>query len=333
MVDLAGVLRCISVADVERQIAVNNVEDIKNIELDARAEIARKVGRILSASNNPADQKAAIELARVLAEDVAVTVREALSKELRTCMFLPQDLISIVAKDIEQVSMPFLVASEAVDDDFLEEIVRSCGDSHQEAIAMRKDLSEALSFAISDVGCYDAVDKLTANVGADMSMRSYKRVLERFPEEISLMEKLATRADLPVEIIESLVFKVSQAFGQILIEKFGISRDYTSYLVSLANRQVFSRTLEISPLPEIKNYLTQLNAKHGLGSDILLTYLQNNNLRLFTMSLSVLLDKPYEHVEDLVSSGDKKVMARLLDSTGFSKSVIGVLLISYERLA
>ena len=314
-------------------MAVNDVEELKNIEMESRAEIARKVGRILSSAAEPADQKAAMELAKVLAEDVAVSVREALSKELRACIFLPQDLVATISKDIEQVSMPFLVSSEAVDDAFLEEIVRSCGDSHQEAVAQRNGLSEAVAFAIADVACVGAVDKLAENETAEMGLRSFERVVQRFPEDMSLMEKLATRADLPIEIIESLVFKVSQAYGELLFKKFDVSRDYASYLVSLANRQVFSRTLEISPLPEIKNYLSQLHAQHGLGSDVLLTYLQNNNLRLFTMSLAVLLDKPYEQLESLVASRDKKVLARILESTGFSKSVIGVLLISYERLA
>lgn len=311
---------------------MNSVDDLKNIELDARAEIARKVGLILSSSKNVADQKAALELARVLAEDVAVAVREALSRELRSCIFLPNDLIATISKDIEQVSMPFLVASAAIDNTFLEEIVRSCGDSHQEAVAMRQGLAEAVSFAISDVGCQEAVDKLAGNQTADLSRRSFDRVIQRFPEEMSLMEKLASRADLPVEVVESLVLKVSQAYGEILINKFKVSRDYSSYLVSLANRQVFSRTLEISPLPEIRNYLVQLHARHGLGSDILLTYLQNNNLRLFTMSLSVLLDQKFEQIEQLIASRDKKILARILESIGFSKSVIGVLLISYERL-
>lgn len=311
---------------------MNDVEEIKSLETESRAEIARKVGRILSSSQDLADQKAAMELARVLAEDVAVTVREALSRELRSCIFLPQDLVATISKDIEQVSMPFLVASQAVDDAFLEEIVHSCGDSHQEAIAMRKGLSEAVSFAISDIGCHEAVNKLSGNDTADMSKRSFDRVVDRFPDDVGLMEKLASRSDLPVELVERLIFKVSQAFGQILIEKFNVSQDYSSYLVSLANRQVFSRTLESSPLPEIRNYLEQLHQRHGLGSDVLLTYLQNNNLRLFTTSLSILLSKPYEQIEQIVAKRDKKVLARLLDSTGFSKSVIGVLLISYERL-
>ncbi len=312
---------------------MNDVEELKSIEKESREEIARKVGKILSSSSNPADQKAAIELARTLAEDVAVTVREALSRELRSCIFLPKDLVQTIAKDIEQISMPFIVASEAVDDDFLEEIVRSCGATHQEAVAQRKSLSEAVSFAISDVGCLEAVDTLAGNENADMSKRSFDRVVERFPEETSLMEKLATRADLPSEIFESLVFKVSQAFGKLLVEKFHVSSDYSSYLVSLANRQVFSRTLEMSPLAEIENYLRQLYKHDGLGSDVLLTYLQNNNLRLFTMSLAILVDRSFEQIEPIVASRDKKKLSRLLDATGFSKSVVGVLLISYERLA
>lgn len=312
---------------------MTELSDLKDVEQDARADIARKVGRILSNSRDTTDQKAAVELARVLAEDVAVSVRQALSEELRSCSFLPDGLINTIARDIEQVSMPFLVASDAIDDEFLEEIVRNCGDSHQTAIAMREGLSEVVSFAISDVGCRGAVDTLAGNGTADLSGRSYDRVIERFPEDSSLMEKLASRADLPVEVIESLVFKVSQAFGERLIAGFGISRDYSSYLVSLANRQVFSRTLEVAPLAEIKNYLSQLHSTGGLDANVMLTYLQNNNLRLFTMSLAVLLDRSYEAIEERIATRDKKVLARLLEATGFSKSVIGVLLISYERLA
>lgn len=310
-----------------------DVQDLHNLEQDARRDIARKVGRILSSSEDVTEQKAALELAKALAEDVAVTVREALSQELKSCIFLPKELLSIVATDIEQVSNPFLIASEAMDDDFLEEIVRSCGDRHQEAVARRVGISEAVSFAISNIGCHGAVDQLSANDTAEMSTRSFNRVIERFPQDIGLMEKLASRADLPIEVIEKLVFKVSKQYGELLIGKFGISRDYSSYLVSLVNRQVFSRTLEMSPQAEIENYLSQLHARQNLGSDVLLTYLQNNNLRLFTTSLAVLKGQPYEKIEKLVAKRDKKILARLLESVGFSTAVIGVLLISYERLA
>ena len=312
---------------------MTDIEDLSNLTQEARADIARKVGHILSSSDDVAEQEAALELAKILAEDVAVSVREALSSELKSCIFLPPELLSIVAKDIEQVSNPFLIASAAMNDRLLEEIVRSCGDSHQEAVARRIRISEAVSFAIADVGCRSAVDQLSGNETADMTERSYNRVIDRFPQDISLMEKLASRNDLPVEIVEKLVFKVSKQYGELLIGKFGISRDYSSYLVSLVNRKVFSKALEMSPQAEIENYLLQLHARQNLGSDVLLTYLQNNNLRLFTASLAVIKGQPYDKMEQLVARRDKKIVAQLLEGIGFSKAVIGVLLISYERLA
>lgn len=307
-------------------------DEIKNIELEARAEIAKKVGKILMSSDNHVEKKAAFELAKVLAEDVAVSVREALSRELKQCSFLPRDLLDTVARDIQEISLPFLVAAEALDDDFLEEIVRTCDEAHQQTVAKRKGLSEAVAFAIADVGVKPAVETLAENDTADLSTRSFERVIRRFPEDVSLLEKLAERADLPSEIVESIIFKISQRYGEVLINRFKLSPDYATYLVSLAKRQVFSRALELAPGHEIHNYLSRLHAAGGLDSNLLLTYLQNSNVRLFITSISVLLSKPYAGIEALIMKRDKNVLARLLDAAGFSKSVIGVLLISYERL-
>ncbi|TNE61281.1 MAG: DUF2336 domain-containing protein [Alphaproteobacteria bacterium] len=311
---------------------ITDVEELRSIDLEARVEIARKVGRVLARQNSGDSDRDAIELARLLVEDVAVSVREALSRELKSCNFLPKDIIARLAQDIDQVSMPFLVASQAMDDNILEEIVRSCGDGAQTAIARRNGLSEAVGYAISDVGSQDAVETLVDNDSAFLSERSCARVVDRFPEERSLMEKLASRADLPAALVERVIFKVSKHYGEYLNQKFGLSTDYASYLVSMANRQVFSRTLEMAPLSEIENYLTQLHGMKGLTSDVLLNYLQNSNVRLFTMALSVLMGRPYDVMEMALAKGDKKLLARLLETAGFSKSVIGVLLIAYERL-
>lgn len=311
---------------------MTEVDALKNVGLEAREEVAARVGRILAQDTTGSDREAALELARLLVEDVAVSVREALSRELQRCSFLPKEVLTTLASDIEQVSVPFLIASQAIDDDMLEDIVNNGGDSAQEAVAGRQGLSEAVAFAISDAGCYSSVETLVENETADVSRRSGDRILDRFPQERSLMEKLASRSDLPIELVERIIFKVSRRYGEYMTEKFDLSTDYASYLVSLANRQVFSRLLEMAPHTEVANYLVQLHSVKGLTSDVLLNYLQNGNFRLFTSALSVLLEKPYEAVEERVSKGDKNILARLLEAAGFSRSVIGVLLIAYERL-
>ncbi|WP_417449695.1 DUF2336 domain-containing protein [Kordiimonas sp.] len=313
-------------------VDVWQMQELRSIDLDARVEIARKVGKILARENDGDEKKDALQLAQLLVEDVAVSVRDALAKELRSCSFLPSELLSKLAQDIDQVSMPFLVASQATDDAFLEEIVRNCGSGQQEAIAQRSNLSEAVSFAISDVAGLDAVSNLMNNDTADVSPRSQNRVVDRFREERGLMEKLAARADLSSDVVERIIFKVSKRYGEYLSEKFGLATDYASYLVSMANRRVFSRTMEIAPLNEMQNYLRQLSAVGALTSDVLLTYLQNGNVRLFTMAVAVRLGRPYAVVEAKLVPGNRNIVARLLETAGFSRSVIGVLLIAYDRL-
>ncbi len=308
------------------------INDLRNITLQAREEIARKVGKILASESNASDKEAALELAQTLVEDVAVSVREALANELRICNFLPKDLVSTLANDVDEISLPFLVASQAVNDEFLEDIIKNCGDSAQEAVASRKGISEAVSFAICDTACHSAVDVLVDNETADIAERGSKRVIDRFPADRSLMEKLSERSDFPADLAERVVFKVSKQFGQYLIKRFSISTDYASYLVSIANRQVFTRTLEMAPLAEVENYLKQLRDENALNSDVLLHYMQNNHVRLFTTAIAVLIDKPFSAVEPVLARGDKKILARLLETAGFSKSVVGVLLIAYERL-
>lgn len=311
---------------------MNKMDDLHHIGLKAREEIAGKVGRILAKDSSSTDRGAALELAQLLVEDAAVSVREALSRELQQCSFLPKDIIQKVSLDIEQVSVPFLVASKAVDDEFLEEVVRNCGDIPQEAVASRNGISEAVSFAIADVACQVAVENLVLNDTADLSERSHTRVIERFPQDRSLLEKLTQRSDLPIDVVEKLIFKVSQEFGEYIAERFELTSDYASYLVSLANRHVFVHTLEGASLHEVENYLKQLKTAGGLNSDLLLNFLQNGNVRLFTCSIAVLLDTAYKAVETHIASGDKKILARLLEASGFAKPVVGVLLIAYERL-
>lgn len=307
-------------------------QELRNIGRSARVDIARKVGRILSRRPETSDAEDALALARILVEDASVSVREALSLELRNCSFLPRDIVSTLSRDIEQISLPFLLASEAIDDEFLEQIVRGGDAKAQTVVARRGSLSEAVSYAISDVGELGAVSELVGNNDAEFSERVHTRVVDRFPEEQTLIEALVARADFPATLIERVIFKVSKRYSEYLNEKFDLSTDYSSYLMSLAKRHVFSKTLEMAPLGEIRNYMEQLHASRGLVSDVVLGYLQNDNIRQFNMALAILLNRPYEQVEVVVARRDKALMARLLDAAGFSKSVVGVLLIAYERL-
>ncbi len=310
-----------------------SIEELQQVNLAGRVEIAQKVGHLIAKRHDYPDYEAALELARLLVEDLAISVREALSKELRHCSFLPRDIMCKIATDIEQVSTPFLIASKALDEKALEALIREGSDGTHSAIAQRNELPEMVAFALCSLAGVRALERLADNDTAAMSERSFNTAIDRFPEERTLMEKLAARADLPVSLVERLISKVSSSYGEYLTAKFSLASDYSSYLISMANRQVFTKALDSAPTTEIENYLRQLKAVGGITSDILLNYLQNANLRLFIAAVAVLIDASPAALHNRLVEGEEasKVLARVLESAGFSRAVIRVLLIAYER--
>lgn len=312
------------------------INELKNVDRIARMEIARKVGRIIKreqevGANDSDEAKAALDMAKLLTEDVSIAVREALSLELRQCQFLPSTLIDTIVSDIDQISMPFIVASSAMDDDLLEDMVANFGDAVQEAVAKRDQLSEKVSFAICDVAGRDAVENLIENDTADVSKRAAKRVIDRFSDDTPLLDRLAQRADFSIELVESLIFKLSRQYSEYLMQRYNLAEDYSSYLSTLANRSVFMQALNMSPVSEIQNYLEQLHSVKQLSADRILSYIQNGNIRLFTSALSVLADRKYEVVERALGRGGKNALNKLMQEANIPTSISGVLTVAFSR--
>ncbi|UTW56741.1 DUF2336 domain-containing protein [Kordiimonas sp. SCSIO 12610] len=305
---------------------------VKNVDVAARIEIARKVGVILSGEHPASDREAALQLATVLVEDAAVSVREKLAKELALCTFLPENIINQITCDLDSVAVPFLVSSKALDDEFLNELVLESNKAIQTAIASRESISEMLAYSVCDVGALEAVDTLVGNDGAKLSIRSCEKVIDRFPDEVGLMEKLAQRADLPINVVERIVFKVSESFSEYLVDRFKLAPDYAEYLITLAKRQVFARSASVISSKEAMNYLRQLHKKNGLNSELLLSALQHKNLKFFIAGLAVLLNAEYEMTEKHLVTGESEALAKMLNTIGFAKSICGVLMIAYDRL-
>ncbi len=303
--------------------------ELRDVDLVARVEIAQKVGRLLSRTPVENDRELLLQLARILVEDVSVSVREALAKELKQCSFLPQDIIERVTQDIDQVATPFLIASAAISDAFLEKIARQCSETAQEAIASREYLAEVVAYAISDVGTVSAVETLVRNETAEMSERIAGRVVDRFPEVQSLMEAMASRADLPASIIDRIIFKISRQYAEHLVKSFNLSTDYASYLTSLAHRSVFAQALEKSTSEEIDSYLHQLKDIEELNADILLSYIQKGHIRLFAAAIAVLLDRDLEEILPPIKSGHVHLMTEWLGRAGLSRPMVKTLREAY----
>ena len=114
---------------------------LSNPAADVRAEVAGKLGVEI---DNPRLTDKELELAqdiiRVLAKDVAVSVRESLAFSLRKAQRLPHDVALQLAKDVEQVSLPILEDCLILSDSDLLSIIAAGSEAKQNAIAKRPEV-------------------------------------------------------------------------------------------------------------------------------------------------------------------------------------------------
>ena len=153
-------------------------QDVQRLLTDpsatTRAEMAGKVAQHFAAPNLSASERVLAEdIVRIMARDVATRVRSALADSLKSNSTIPRDIAMSMARDVEEVSLPFIEVSTVLTDDDLVEIIRSGSSDKQTAVAKRANVTESVADALVERGSEAAVATLMANetaaVGEDLA--------------------------------------------------------------------------------------------------------------------------------------------------------------------
>ncbi len=304
--------------------------DLPAADPEARAELAEKVGRFLSADQARVEHKTAEDLARILANDATVKVRELLATEIRNCPFLSPDIAEKIARDVDEVAAPFLLCTEALTAEALEEIVYQCGAGAREAIALREGLPEKVSYAISEVGHEKAVCNLLGNMSAEISDRICYKVTERFPESKSLMERMAERPDLSLTVVEILVDRLSDGYKNKIVSAYGLGEDYASYIAGETKRKALANLLEDATGPEIEAYLKKQFEEGKLSVDLLLQTLKDSNIRAFKYALSLKSGISMDEIEQALADDVDDSFKNLLIKADIGEQLIQLFISTYK---
>ncbi|HEY4548460.1 MAG TPA: DUF2336 domain-containing protein, partial [Pedomonas sp.] len=207
-----------------------SVEDVKNLLSDPstenRALMAQKVAAAFVASSlGDRERVLAEEIFRIMARDVELKVREALSQSIRLSPDLPHDVAVALANDIAAVALPIIEASTVLTDDDLLTIIQSKPTEYQVAVAGRPIVSERISDALVDTRNEDVVARLVANDGAKITEQAMSRVLDDFGHVKRISNPMAERSVLPLTVAERLVTLVSEKIRDHLVTHHDLSPD------------------------------------------------------------------------------------------------------------
>ena len=299
----------LSQADVARLLAEPSAS--------VRAEVAHKLAHeIDSATLTEGELQLANDIVRVMARDVEVAVRRALSENLRRVRHLPHDVAVRLAKDVEAVALPILSDSPVLTDDDLVELVRQGSSRKQEAIAIRDGLSQQVSEAVASDGSEAAVAALMGNTSARVDESALNTAITRFADSNRVKASVVHRAELPASIAERLVVMVSERLQSYLVRHHELPVSLATDLVLQSRERTTLHFSLGSSEQELERLVRQMHRNHRLTPLLVLRSLCLGDLPFFEMAMAIMAHIPVQNARVLIEDAGPNGLASLYEKTG-----------------
>jgi uncharacterized protein (DUF2336 family) len=277
-----------------------------------RAELADKVAATLGAEAlTPAETELARDIVRILARDVEVAVRAALSHGLRHARDLPPDIALKLAADIDSVALPLLADSLVLSDELLTEIVRQGSSRKQEAIAARPDLSEAVSDALITHAAEPAVAKLMANDSAAIADASLDRAVTRFAASDVVKQAMVLRHSLPMTVADRLVALVSTQWQAELVNRHALAPEAAADIVLASREQAILHLSTGASDQALRGMVTQMQQNGRLTATLILRALCTGDIAFFEAAMAVKGGVPLANAQVLIHDPSRQGLGAL----------------------
>jgi len=302
-------------ADVDRLLAEPSPQ--------IRAEVA---GKLAEEIDNPqlteAELKLAQDVVRVMAKDVEVTVRQALSQSLRSATRLPHDVAVKLANDIESVALPILTHSEILTDDDLAAIVQSGVPTKQEAIAGRPNVSEKLSETLIASAGEKAVATLMNNTGAKISDTSLNKAVDRFAASDAVKETMVKRSTLPVTVTERLVTMVSENLKDYLVSHHELLPNVAADIMLQGRERTVIDLSGTSTQQDLEKMVEQMHKNKRLTPSLILRALCMGDVAFFEAALAIMANVPLINARILIHDGGQLGLKSIYSRTGMPMQLL-----------
>ena len=287
---------------------------------DVRAELARKIGRLMPNLASESSEKVrslTIETLERLARDQLPRVRAILSEEIKMLACVPKRIVKALARDVESVAAPILEYSPLLSDADLIEII-STAEAHFAlvAIAKRRPLRASVSEAIAEGMYVPAVSELLANSSAEIRQQTLEKIVGHASRIKDWHLPLVLRNDLSQRAIRRLAGFVGASLIERLACRHGLDEETRDFLSKEMRARLDSSVEEhVDPAAaEVAKF-----AKRGELNDTCMEAAAEAGRREFIVAALAKLGKiSADTVRRILDSGTAKPLTALTWRAGLS---------------
>lgn len=298
---------------------------MSNPSAEVRADTATKIAtNFQDGSLGEVEQQLASEIFRVLAKDAEERVREALSANLKNASNLPPDVAKSLAADIsDNVALPIIQFSSALNEDDLIEIVRTQAPQRQVAVASRDDVTENVANVLVDEADKSAVVALVSNERVHLSEGVLDKVVDNYGDDEDIQNPLVHRPSLPVTITEKLVAKLSDDLKDYLVANHELSESVATDLILQAReRATIGLVATYNDETDVEALIRQLQSGGRLTPSIILRALCVGDIPFFETALSVMANVPLQNARILIHDEGDLGFKSLYAKAGLSAKLL-----------
>lgn len=296
-------------------------EDVERLARErsaaARADVARRLGASFDELADGPAADLAESVLRLLVADVAREVRAGLAEGVADSVRLPKDVAVRLATDAIEIAGPVLERSPVLDEDTLQEIVRTRSWQYALAVAGRSGLSERLAHALLDTRREEVAARLAANVKSELTRAVLERIAAEWRASREVQDRLAGRPALPYELVEKLVEAVGERLGWELVRHRRISPEQASRIVlALREHVAIGMAARARDGSGLLRHLRQRWLAGELGPDDVLAFLRDGDIASLEAAFAVATGLSVRRVRGILYGRDRRYFAAMCARAG-----------------
>lgn len=301
-------------------------EVIENRDVWARLALARQLADLLADPETSEKEKGQVVPAVLkLVADPEAEVRKALAGYLVKAEKLNADIIfNIVAGD-DDIGLPFLAATPALNDWHMMAILRVGDPLRQAAVALRQDIpAEAIEYAIKSAGAGTCL-ALLDNPAVKFDERDYHALYARFAQVPEVVNRLLGQADLPLDIRIVQAKRASDRMQQLMAERGWIPANDAADLVADAEETAILRILVEASPEELARVVPFLVSKAMLTPSMVVRAACLGQMHVVERALAHLAGVPAQRARELMRGRGLLGFKSLHGKSGLPQSCFGIL--------
>ena len=284
--------------------------------------------------HSPRENELFGEVLAVAARRVEMDVRRRLAERLAEAPAAPKQLVSQLANDQIEVARPLLMKSGVLEDSELLDIVRRHGQEHRLAISKRPQIGLELADALVERGDAAVLESLIRNEGAQLSREALAALVARSEGEERLREPLATRSDLPPDLLHEMFWWVSRALREYILTRAPMDPKAVDALLADAHssfrNELDEREANLSRAEKAVRRMARLGQ---LKPDYLVQQLRQGAMQEFILGFAWLVDVDPATARRIVRDPGREAMAVACRAADFPLQSFSTMVLLLDTLA